>query len=216
VLAHPTLQLYHGSAKIADAAEWQKQSNVVDLTAAMQRLGTFALNPADSAMLTTLEPGGYTAMISGANGETGVSLVEIYDAAIANGRLINISTRGEVGTGDNVIIAGFIVTGNTPKKVLVRAIGPGLTVYGVDGVLADPALRLYNGSATKIADNDNWEDTDSAAVSAFSTAIGAVPLAPGGKDAAMAITLPPGGYTAHVYGKDNGTGVAIVEVYEVP
>ena len=217
VLTHPTLQLYQGSTKIGESAEWGKQSNVADLTATMQRLGMFTLNTADSAMLVTLTPGSYTTMITGANGETGVSLVEIYDATTASGRLINISTRGDVGRGPDVLIAGFIIAGSSPKKLLIRAVGPGLTTYGVDGVLANPALRLFNGAGVKIADNDDWEETDGgAAVLTATTATGAFPLVHGAKDSAIAITLPPGAYTAHGYGKDDGVGIALVEVYEVP
>lgn len=217
VLAHPTLQLFRGSSKIAEAAEWGKQTNLAELTATMQRLGTFPLNTLDSAMLPSLVPGAYTAMITGANGETGASLVEIFDASTETGRLINISTRGESGTGDNVLIAGFIIAGTTPKTVLIRAIGPGLTAYGVDGVLADPALRLYNSAHAVIAENNDWEDSGAGpAVSAASAASGAFPLVHNAKDSALVITLPPGAYTAHGYGKDGGIGIALVEVYEVP
>lgn len=217
-LTRPSLQLFNSAGtKIGEAVEWGKQSNVTDLTAMMQQLGMFTLAPADSAMLVSLDPGAYTVMINGATGETGVSLVEIYDAAPTLGRLINISTRGEVGVGSDVLIAGFIVSGASSKQVLIRAVGPGLTAYGVTGVLANPALRLYSANGGKLAENDNWEDTDGgAAVSAATTAAAAIPLPSKGKDAAITITLPPGAYTAHCYGVDAGTGVAIVEVYELP
>lgn len=95
--------------------------------------------------------------------------------------------------------------------------GPGLTAYGVNGILGNPALRLFNAAGVKIADNDDWEESDGGTdVATFTAASGAFPLAHLGKDSALAVTLPPGAYTAHGYGKDGGTGVALVEVYELP
>ncbi|PTY02109.1 hypothetical protein DB347_24620 [Opitutaceae bacterium EW11] len=218
VLAQPRLQLYRGSTRIAVAGPWGEQANAADIVSTSERLGTFAFEPGsqDSAMLQSLEPGAYTAMVSGAEGQSGVSLVEVYDASSAVGRLINISTRGYAGQGNDVIIAGFIVTGNVPKRVLLRVVGPGLAAYGVDGVLADPALRLFDASRTIIAENDDWDEGDAATATSAMAQVGAFPLAAGGKDAALVITLPPGAYTAHGYGKNNLTGVALVEVYELP
>jgi len=156
------------------------------------------------------------------DGAGGVALAEIYDASVNPNadyqRLINLSTRGDVGTGENILIGGFIVTGNAPKKMLVRAIGPSLTAFGVAGALADPRLRVFTGAAL-IAENDNWSivPADTAATVQAARDTGAFALANGSKDAALILTLAPGAYTAQVSGADGtGTGVALIEVYEVP
>jgi hypothetical protein len=128
--------------------------------------------------------------------------------------LINISTRSLVGTSDNVQIAGFVVSGSAPKRLVIRAAGPVLAAnYGVSGALADPVLELHNqGTNAVIATNDDW---DSSLASDF-IAVGAFPWTAGSKDAALVTTLDPGQYTVVVKGKNNGTGVALVEVYEEP
>ncbi|MEI6467332.1 MAG: hypothetical protein WCQ89_21600, partial [Verrucomicrobiota bacterium] len=146
---------------------------------------------------------------------TGTALVEAYDAeATATPvRLVNLSARTQVGTGDDVLIIGFVVTGNGPTTVLLRAVGPGLAQFGVGGVLTDPQLRLFAaGSETALHVNDNW---DSGLAPTFA-ATGAFALPVSSKDAALLVTLQPGAYTAVVSGVNNATGVALVEVYEVP
>ena len=121
--------------------------------------------------------------------------------------------RSSAGTGDNILIAGFVVTGNSPKTLLIRAIGPTLTNYGVSGVLTDPKLELYAGN-TKIGENDNWGGA-TVLSNAFS-ATQAFPLPANSKDAALLVTLQPGVYSAQVSGVGGTTGVALVEVYEMP
>ena len=222
-LANPQLRLYRGSEVIAQNDDWSAGADSATLAAAFQRLGAFAIAPGskDAAFLVTLAPGAYTAHIV-ADATGGVALAEIYDASgnpnAEYQRLINISTRGDVATGENILIGGFIVTGNTPKKILVRATGPSLTACGVAGALADPRLGIFNG-ATRIAENDNWSaisaDTTATAQAARDT--GAFALANGSKDAALILTLAPGAYTAQVSGADGtSTGVALIELYEVP
>ncbi len=125
-------------------------------------------------------------------------------------RLINLSTRAQVGTGGDILITGFNITGTGNKTVLIRATGPALTPFGVTGVLADPKLELYSGT-TLLQSNDNWLAADAATFSS----VGAFALTGGSKDAALVATLAPGGYTAQVSGIGAGTGVALVEVYEV-
>jgi hypothetical protein len=159
-----------------------------------------------------VSPAPYTAVVTGA-GSTGVSLAEIYDVnsaySTANPRLVNLSARSQVGTGDNIMIAGFVITGGSPLQVLVRGMGPTLASYGVTGVLADPQLAIYRGS-TLIASNDDWD------VSLLPIFVQTGAFAPGGaKDAALRITLPPGIYTAQVSGVGGTTGVALIEVYAV-
>ena len=222
-LANPQLRLYRGSEVIAQNDDWSTGADSAASAAAFLRLGAFALAPGskDAALLETLAPGAYTAHVV-ADAAGGVALAEIYDASgnpnADYQRLINLSTRGDVGTGENILIGGFIVTGNAPKKVLVRAIGPSLTAFGVAGALADPRLRVFNGAAL-IAENDNWSivPADTAATAQAARDTGAFALANGSKDAALILTLAPGAYTAQVSGADGAsTGVALIEVYEVP
>lgn len=130
--------------------------------------------------------------------------------------LINVSTRGAVGTGDGVLIAGFIVSGPNPKRVLVRAIGPGLSDFGVGGVLADPKVSVHNAAGASIAENDNWSSgSETATVSAAMSEAGAFALRSGSKDAALILTLEPGAYTAVVEGVSGTTGNALVEAYQL-
>lgn len=181
----------------------------------------------ESAILVTLDPGPYTAIVSGVGGGTGVGLVEVFEVGTTtNSRLTNISTRGLVGTGDDVMIGGLIIAGTDPKTVLIRARGPVLTDFGVPGELSDPFLQLFSGQ-TVIAQNDNWQVTDplcdSPAVSCGGTAeITATGLDPCvgnltgcSQESAILVTLPPGPYTAIVSGVSGGTGVGLVEVFEV-
>jgi len=124
-----------------------------------------------------------------------------------------------VGSGQAQLIAGFVISGNTSKKVLIRAVGPtlGRPPFNVPGVLADPQLRLLQGEDKLVRENDNWESgNDAALLNQTALKVGAFPLAPGAKDAALLISLPPGTYSAQVAGPGTTTGVALVEVYEVP
>lgn len=154
--------------------------------------------------------------LSGADGNTGVALAEIYDATTGfsstTPRLTNVSARTQAGEGAGILIAGFTITGNNPKIVLIRAVGPTLGDFGVTGVLADPFLQLYrSGTSSAIAANDNWEPT----IRTIFSRVGAFNLPTGSKDAVLLVTLPPGGYTAQVGGVGGTQGVALVEVYEV-
>ena len=145
---------------------------------------------------------------------TGVSLVEVYEVGGAGGsRLVNLATRGNTGAGANQLVAGLYVAGNAPKQLLIRGVGPGLAGFGVAGALANPQLQVMQG-ATAVAANDDWNND--AAVGAASTAVGAFALAPASRDAALLVTLNPGAYTVVVSGVGNTSGVALVEVYEVP
>ena len=130
-------------------------------------------------------------------------------------RLINISARVQVGTGSNILIAGFVVGGSTSRTVLIRASGPALSAFGVTGVLAKPAVSLYNSSGTMILSNNGWDANPqiaatAASVGAFSWGSSATP------DSALLVTLPPGAYTAQVNGNGGGIGIALAEVYDVP
>jgi len=240
VLNDPFLQLFSGQTVIADNDNWETTSTLcqnsgLDCGGAAEITAT-GLDPCvgnltgcsrESAILVTLDPGPYTAIVSGLGGATGVGLVEVFEVGTTGtSRLTNISTRGVVGTGDNVMIGGFIIGGTDPKTVLVRARGPVLTDFGVPGELSDPFLQLFSGQ-TVIAQNDNWQVTDplcgSPAVSCGGeTEIIATGLDPCvgdltgcSQESAILITLPPGPYTAIVSGVGSGTGVGLVEVFEV-
>ena len=157
-----------------------------------------------------LSPGAYTAIVSGVNNTTGVGLVEAYDLdPTVDSQLDNISTRGLVQTGDDVLIGGFIILGADMQRVIVRAIGPSLANGNppVPGALADPTLELHNPDGSILASNDNWRDTQEAEIIAT--------MIPPTDDAEAAIvaTLPPNGYTAIVRGVNDTTGVALVEIY---
>ena len=223
-LADPQLALFNSAGKLTENNDWSTATNSPDIISAAQRLGAFALSAGsrDASLLATLPPGPYTAQLSGVGATTGVSLIEVYDASEAGTspevfRPINISFRGAVGTGDNVLIAGFVVGGQAPKQVLVRGIGPALAVFGVPGILADPTLKVVKDGAT-VAENDSWgvgPNSSAAALIAASAGAGAFALPASSRDAAVLVTLAPGSYTAIVSGVGGTTGVALVEVYEI-
>ncbi|MCB1823318.1 MAG: hypothetical protein KDJ54_01465 [Candidatus Competibacteraceae bacterium] len=203
LLYDPTLTLYSGQTPIASNNNWQDTQ-----AAAIQTTGKAPNDPHESAILTTLNPGPYTAIVRGVSDTTGNALIEVYEINNLDNRLSNISTRGQIETGDNVMIAGFIIGGDNPKKILIRAIGPTLTASGVPGILADPTLTLYNGQ-TPIASNNNWQDTQAAAIQTT----GKAPNDP--HESAILTTLNPGPYTAIVRGVSDTTGNALVEVYDL-
>lgn len=217
-LADPKLTAFSGSTLVDSNDNWAGDAA---LLAAATRLGAFAFASAsskDAALYASPDAGVYTLHVTG--GTSGIALAEIYDATAsatdATPRLINVSARAQVGTGDNLLIAGFVVGGSTPRTVLVRALGPQLAKNGVGGTLADPTITIYSGS-TKVAENDNWSDaTNAASVATTATQVGAGALASGSKDAALLVTLNPGVYTAQVTGVGGTTGVALVELYEAP
>jgi hypothetical protein len=162
--------------------------------------------------VATLPPGAYTAVVRGQGNGTGVGLVEAYDLeSWADARLGNISTRGFVDAGENVMIGGLIAgpVSSATGQILVRAIGPSLSAFGVGNALQDPTLELHDGNGGLLASNNDWGDTQQ-------TAIQATGLAPSNsKESAILSTLSPGGYTAVVRGVGNTTGVALVEVYKL-
>jgi hypothetical protein len=227
-LPNPSLRLFDARGRLLmENDDWSG----ADLAAAMARVGAFALpnGSKDSALLVTLDPGLYTMQVVG-NGGQGVALAEIYDAGMnpqaEYQRLVNISTLGTVTAGEGVLVGGFIVSGNSPKKVLIRGIGPGLARFGLSGTLADPVLTVTDSAGRVVARNDNWEagvpltaaqtSATPAELQAAFVQTGAFELAAGSKDAALLVTLPPGTYSAQVTGAAGTTGVALNEIYELP
>jgi hypothetical protein len=180
--------------------------------AAIKATGVAPTDDHESAILATLAPGAYTAIVSGKNNTTGIAVVQAYDLAPTVGEFGNIATRGFVDTGDNVMIGGFIVGGGTAgtnATVLIRGIGPSLTKDGVTGALQDPTLELHDANGNVLKSNDNWMSTQEAAIKAT----GIAPT--NAKESAILATLAPGSYTAIVRGKNNTTGVGLVEVYSI-
>jgi uncharacterized delta-60 repeat protein len=204
-LRDPTLELHdHTGAMIAFNDNWMDAPN----RQAIIDSGLAPTNNLESAILTTLALGNYTAIVRGKNNTTGTGLVEVYDLDATNGaRLAEISTRGFVQTGNNVMIGGFILNQTGAANVVIRAIGPELTQHGVPSALQDPTLELHNGNGTLIAFDDNWKDSQQAEIAATG-------LAPtDDRESAIFANLSPGNYTAIVRGKNNTVGNALVEVY---
>jgi len=224
-LHNPYLELYNGTgALIASNDNWVStiiggiitQNQVRDI----MNSGYAPSNGLESAIIADLPPGNYTAIVRGVNDTTGVGLVEVYDLNFGGSfsRLLNISSRSVVLDGDNVMIGGFIVQGSGPKRVIVRAIGPELTRYGVQNALPDPKLELHDGSGALIASNDNWQTT---VIGGIITRDQVMDIQNSGhapthsSESAIIAELPPGRYTAIVQGKNIIVGVALVEVYDL-
>ncbi len=216
-LSDPTLELHQGSTTLATNDNWK----INDQTGQSQETDIRATtippsNDLESAILVTLSPGAYTAILAGKNGGTGVGLVEVYDLAQgANSKLANISTRGFVDTGDNVMIGGLIVGGGSgggTAKVIVRALGPSVPVAGA---LADPTLELHNANGTMIVTNDNWKINDQTGQSQEADIRATTIPPPNDLESAIVATLPPDNYTAIVRGKNNTTGIGLVEAYNL-
>ncbi|MSU47853.1 MAG: DUF1800 family protein [Opitutus sp.] len=181
-------------------------------------VGAFALNAGsrDAALIVTLAPGSYTAQVSGVANATGIALVEVYDVTGA-ARLMNLSTRAQVGTGSGILISGLaIAPGGGVRKILVRAAGPTLGSFGVAGALVDPAIAVIDSASNQIAANDNWGTGNATALAAAFAQAGAFAFTAGSRDAALLIDLEPGrNYTIQVSGVGGTSGVALVEVYDL-
>jgi len=210
VLADPVLEVHDGTgALIASNDNWQDDPN----SQAVAEAGIAPIDPNESAILLTLPASsdglGYTALVRGADGGSGVGLVEVYDVDPSPGSsVLNISTRSDVQTGDDVLIGGFIVFGTGSQDVLVRAIGPSLAAAGVPDSLGDPTLTLYDAQGAQIDFNDDWQDNPA------KDQIEATTIPPNDpKESAVLDTLAPGSYTAIVRGAADTTGTALVEVY---
>ncbi len=223
-LANPRLELHNRTgALIASNDDWQTtilggvvtRSQVGDI----QNSGHVPTAATESAIIADLQPGNYTAIVRGVNSTNGVALVEVYDLNPgASSSLGNISTRSFVETGEHVMIGGFIVQGSGLKRVIIRAIGPELTQYGITDALANPRLELHNGNGALIGTNDDWQTTLPGGIITGNQVgdiqnSGHAPTA--ASESAIIANLQPGNYTAIVRGVSNTTGVALVEVYDL-
>jgi hypothetical protein len=239
VMHDPFLRLYSGQTVIAQNDNWRDTQEQAISATGLDPCQPFQVGgtvPTDcgleSAVLATLNPGAYTAIVSGIAGETGVGLVEVYEVGNTSSRLVNMSTRVRVGTQDDVMIGGFIIEGTESKTLLLRARGPSLADFGVSGVLPDPVLQLYSGQ-TVIARNDDWQAVDRLCSTGGSpcgpiSQIQSIGLDPCGAyqsggaaptgcshESAMLVTLNPGPYTMIVSGSGGSAGVALLELFEV-
>jgi len=208
-LSDPMLELHDSSgATIATNDDWQTGSQASQISSS----GYAPNNSNEPALIATLAAGAYTAIVRGYNNSTGVALVEVYELDTLSTRLSNISTRGQVGTNQNVLIGGLIINGSTSKKLIVRAIGPSLASppFSLSGPLSNPTLELHDSSGNLLASNDDWgSGTQAAAISAS----GYQPS--NGKESAIIATLASGNYTAIVRGVNDGTGIALVDAYDL-
>ena len=207
-LPDPVLTLYDSTGSvIATNDDWESDPGAAELTAG----GLAPEDPLEAATVQTLAPGAYTVVSMGKGTDSGIALFEAYDlAAEADSKLANISTRGAIGTGDDVLISGFIVGDVDNATVVVRAIGPSLAAFGVSDPLADPMFTVYDADGAAIASNDNWQD------GIYASDLSSNELAPTDPlEAAIILHLPAGAYTAIVSGVNGGTGIGLAEVYDL-
>ena len=203
-LADPVLELYNASGQlITSNDDWMQNAN----QQAINDSGVAPSNPKEPALLVSLNPGLYTAIVRGKNNTSGIGLIEAYDLdQSAAAQIVNISTRGFVQTNDNVLIGGTIITGSDPSDVVIRALGPSIPV---PNVLLDPQLELFNSNGDPIFMNDDWKDTQQVAIAASQ-------LQPtNDKESAIRISLVPGNYTAIVRGAGGATGIRLIEFYKL-
>lgn len=215
-LSDPVLTIFDDAGEIvAQNTGWSTNTNPEGISDAADSVGAFPLeeNSGDSGLLLQLPAGRYSVHVSSASGASGTVLTEAYEIDDI-GALLNLSVRGSVSNSANPLIAGFVVTGNQPKRVLVRGVGPSLANYGVSSFLADPKLRIESEGEI-VVENDNWHGTHSELITTSNQLVGAFDLDEASNDAAILVTLPPGIYTAVVSGADNSAGITLVEVYEL-
>jgi hypothetical protein len=206
-LQDPRIELHDATGALLDSNDnWQDSLDAGEIIAS-----TLApSDPREAAIVARLAPGDYTVIVSGVNNTSGVGLVEAYTLDTSASHAANISTRGRVGAGEDDLIGGFIVGGNAPKRIIVRALGPSLGTSSIDGVLANPLVELHDSTGQLVAMNDDWESGSQV------SEIIATGLPPGNPlESALIATLAPGNYTAVVRGADSGAGLALVEIYDL-
>lgn len=215
-LPDPRLTLYSSSgAQLGQNDDW---SGLPVLATAMSQAGAFPLpvDSKDAALLTTVESGGYTLHAAGATAAKGTTLLEVYDLDSGTGaaRLTNLSALSRLTAAGEALIVGFVIKGNAPRALLIRGVGPTLSVLGVTNTLADPKIEVFSSNGNLLGTNDNWSDDVSLPL--IFNQVGAFPLIALSRDAALLLALPPGAYTVHVTGVANGVGATLAEIYEIP
>lgn len=217
VLLDPQLALYSGATVTASNDDWSSNENAAQIAGISARVGAFGLadRASDSALMATLTQGAYTVQLSGKESSTGVALVEVYDAAAnSSTKLVNLSVRTFVGSAADAPNVGFVIAGTSPRRLLIRAVGPTLGSFGVTDAIADPQLELYRGT-TRVDLNDNWGG--SASLGDTFAQVGAFGLSDtASKDSVLLTTLEPGAYTVVVTGVNGAKGIGLVEVYDAP
>ena len=219
-LLKPRLEIYNAASELIYSNEgWATNEDPGAIIAASQLVGAGGrdLHDDDTALLVTLEQGLYTAIVRGQDNSTGVALVEAFEIEENFTRMINLSSRALVGTGADVVIPGFVVQGDLPSRVLIRAVGPGLANQGIAGFLANPIITIYDIAGTAVESNGGWHNLwDPSEITKASQLVGAFPLTENSEDAAIIIDLEPGLYTVVTSGENGTTGVALVELYALP
>jgi Protein of unknown function (DUF4038)/Putative collagen-binding domain of a collagenase len=220
VLAQPTLSVFDNTgAVIASNTGWGTDGDPDQVASAAASVGAFALasGSADCALIANLPAGAYTVQISGVNNSTGIALAEVYEVASAGTSIVDLSIRSQVGTGSDIIVAGFVIGGPGPEPLLARADGPALSAFGVAGALAQPSLSVFDNSGNVIVSNTGWgTGPNPALVASDAVSVGAFALASGSADSAQIASLSPGAYTMQVSGLNGTTGIALAEVYALP
>jgi len=207
VLMDPQLELRDAAgAVISSNDNWQDSAQFSDIIASTIPPS----DPREAAIVATLAPGDYTVILSGVNDTSGIALVEGYTLDSNTTRAANISTRGRVGVDDEALIAGFIIDGGASKKVIIRALGPSLGAGGTGGVLANPLVELRDSAGDEIATNDDWSSGPQQAEIVATSIPPSNPL-----ESALIATLAPGTYTAVVRGADGGSGLGMVEIFDL-
>jgi hypothetical protein len=216
-LRDPQLALYSGATMAASNDDWSLNENVTQIVGASARVGAFGLvdQASDSALMATLANGAYTVQLTGKESSTGVALVEVYDATSnRDTQLVNLSVRTYIAAGADAPNVGFVIAGPTPRRLLIRAVGPTLGGFGVTDAISDPQLELYRGSVL-IQQNDNWGG--SASLGETFAKVGAFGFGEtSSKDSVLVTTLEPGAYTVVVSGVNGAKGIGLVEVYDAP
>jgi hypothetical protein len=232
-LPAPRLEINQGGRLVTANEGWEKAANAAQIATAATSVGAFQLGAGDldTAVLLTLDPGSYTATVKGLNGATGDVLAEVYDVSKNGTRLTNLSTLAAITADGELLIPGIVVAGNNPRTLLVRAVGPGLSDFGLSAsaVLGDPRVSILNATGQAVAANNNWSqagaNSDAATLNAVFPAVGAFPLKTTNSDAALVAALAPASYTLQAGAAPvpptqqltpNGVGSLLVEVYEVP
>jgi hypothetical protein len=219
VLADPTLELHQGNTTLTSNDNWKTRPNGSSQQAEIEATGLPPTNDLESAIVMNLNPGSYSAILKGRSNGVGVGLIELYDLSSAGAsKLANISSRGFVSTNNNIVIGGLIVGGGNGfgARVAVRALGPSLTSAGIQAALHDPTLELRDRNGILLATNDNWRINDATHQSQEAEVVAAGLAPTNDLESTIVTTAAPGNYSAIVRGKNNTTGVALVETYNLP